>query len=321
MISVKLPRVWRSLLPPGLTLALGIFVFNLVQIDSYAQSAASAAPEDAALGAAVESYFAACDRKDLAGAVALWSDRSPNLAAHKQSLQQLFASEELSDGRPAISRIKVEGGKASLRATVARTSINLKNRQKSERRLIINFELVKEAGGWRVWRYVPAAEDLAEALVKTGSRTERSALLAQERELVTGGLGPALLTRGQQLFVQANYDQAKEIYELAVEIAEQGGDGKTMAGALRGIGDVHRLHGDYARALEQLQKSLKISEDLGNKDGKTLIAYALNNIGGIYYGQGNYAGALEYFQKSLKITEEFGDMAAVSAGLNNIGEA
>jgi len=298
-------------------LALGFFILNLVRIDSHAQGTASAAPEDAALGAAVESYFAVCDRKDLAGAVALWSDRSPNLAAHKQSLQQLFASEELSDGHPAISRVKVEGEKASLRATIARTSINLKSREKSEQQLIINFELVKEAGGWKVWRYALAAEDLAEALVKTGSRTERSALLTQERELVTGGLGPALLARGKQLLGRANYDQAKEIYELVVEIAEQSGDGKIMAGAVRGIGDVHRLQSDTARALEQYQKSLKISEDLGDKEG---IARTLNNIGVVHYMQGDYAGVLEQFQKSLKISEELGDKVALSKTLNNIGE-
>jgi CHAT domain-containing protein/Tfp pilus assembly protein PilF len=297
-------------------LALGIFVFNPLRIDSYAQSAAPAAPEDAALGAAVESYFAACDRKDLARAVALWSDRSPNLAAHKQSLQQLFASEELSDGHPAISRVKVEDEKASLRATIARTSINLKSRQKSEQRLIINFELVKEAGGWKIWRYAPAADDLAEALVKTGSRTERSALLTQERELVTGGLGPALLTRGQQLLGRANYDQAKEIFELAVEIAEQGGDGKTMAWAIRGIGDVYRLRSDYARALEQFQKSLKISEDLGDKEG---IARTLNNIGVVHTFQGDYAGALEQVQKSLKISEELGNKGIMARALASIG--
>jgi CHAT domain-containing protein/lipopolysaccharide biosynthesis regulator YciM len=357
MISVKLPRVWSSLLPPRLMLALGIFVFNLVRIDSYAQGAASAAPEDAALGAAVESYFAACDRKDLAGVVALWSDRSPNLAAHKQSLQKLFASEELSDGHPAISRVKVEDEKASLRATIARTSINLKNRQKSEQWLIINFELVKDAGGWKVWRYALAAEDLAEALVKTGSKTERAALLTEERELVTSELGRALLAQGRQSLRRASYDRAKEIYELAVEIAQRCDDRNTTAGALRGIGDVHRFQGNYTSALEHFQKSLKISEDLGNKDGiartliyigivdhaqgnyavalehsrkglkifeelgdKALIAYALNNIGGIYYAQGDYAGALEHFQKSFKINGEFGDKAAVSAGLNNIGE-
>jgi CHAT domain-containing protein/tetratricopeptide (TPR) repeat protein len=289
--------------------------------------------------------------------VALWSDRSPNLAAHKQSLQQLFASEELSDGHPVISRVKVEDEKASLRATIARNSINLKNRQKSERRLIINFELVKEAGGWKVWRYALAAEDLAEALVKTGSKTERAALLTEERELVTGELGRALLAQGRQSLRRASYDRAKEIYELAVEIAERCDDRNTMAGALRGIGDVHRLQGNYTSALEHFQKSLKISEDLGNKDGiaraliyigivdhaqgnytvalehsrkglkifeelgdKALIAYALNNIGGVYYAQSDYAGALEHFQKSLKINEEFGDTSAVSAGLNNIGE-
>jgi hypothetical protein len=49
----------------ALGIFFGVFVFNLVRIDSYAQGTASAAPEDAALGATVESYFAACDRKDL----------------------------------------------------------------------------------------------------------------------------------------------------------------------------------------------------------------------------------------------------------------
>jgi hypothetical protein len=94
----------------------------------------------------VENYFAACGKKDLAGAMALWSEKSPNLAAYRQNLGQQFTIEDLSYGSLAVSQVKVEHERASLRATIALTSINIKSQQKSERRLILNFVLVKEGG-------------------------------------------------------------------------------------------------------------------------------------------------------------------------------
>src|SRR5215470_7357029 len=121
-----------------------ISICDLVRIDSRAQSAAPAQSEEAALRAVVESYYAACGKKDLAGVVALWSEKSSNLAAYKQSLERQFASEDLSYGSPAVSRVKVENKRANLRATIALTSVNLKSQQKSERRLTLSFVLVKE---------------------------------------------------------------------------------------------------------------------------------------------------------------------------------
>src|SRR5215510_12026437 len=161
MQYMKLHRTRRGLLPLGLMLALGISDFALVQVDSRAQSVASASSEDDDLRSVVEKYFVACSKKDLAGVVALWSEKSPNLAPFKQSLQRQFTNEELHHGSPAITQVKVEKDRASLQATIGQTSINLKSRRQSDRRLIINFELVKEAGAWKVWRCAPAAEDLA----------------------------------------------------------------------------------------------------------------------------------------------------------------
>ncbi len=333
-----------------------ISIFDFVQIYSRAQSAASTLSEEAALRAVVENYFAACGKKDLAGVVALWSEKSPNLAAYRQSLERQFASEDLNYGSPAVSRVKVENERASLRATIALTSINLKSQQKSERRLILSFELVKEGGAWKVWRSASAAEDLAEALVKAGGKTERTALLAEESELAPAELGEALLAQGQRLFNQGGYNQAKEINELALEVAERSGDKSALARALVGIGRayasrgdyaqalehlqrglkileeignkahisgtlinigrIHNLRGDYAQALEQYQRSLKISEEISDKIG---IAEALNNIGVVHQSRGDYAQALEQYQRSLKISEETGDKARIAATLNNIG--
>jgi CHAT domain-containing protein/Tfp pilus assembly protein PilF len=293
-----------------------ISIFDFVRIDSRAQSAAPAQSEEAALRAVLENYFAACGKKDLAGVMALWSEKSPNLAAYRQNLEQQFTSEDLSYGSLTVSQVKVEKERAKLRATIALTSINLKSQQKSERRLILNFELVKEAGAWKVWRSASAAEDLAEAVVKAGSQTERAALLAEEREPASAELARALVAQGRRLYFQGSYDQTKEIFELALEVAERSGDKSVMARALQAMGVVQQSQGDYAQALEQYQKALKISQEIGDKRG---IADTLNNIGRVYSSQGNFLQALEQYQKSLKFHEEIGNKAPIATILNNIG--
>src|SRR5262249_14209105 len=154
-------------------------------------------------------------------------------------------------GSPAVSRVKVENERASLRAAITLVSINLKSQQKSDRRLILNFDLVKEAGTWKVWRSAPAAEDLAEALGKAGSQAEREALLTEDSALVTVELGRALVIQGQRLSNQGSYDRAKEINELALDVAERCSDKSTIAGALLGIGVVHDSQGNHTLALEK----------------------------------------------------------------------
>jgi CHAT domain-containing protein/Tfp pilus assembly protein PilF len=309
-------RYPRSLMVFWGLLLVCISIFDFVRIDSRAQSAAPAQSEEAALRAVLENYFAACGKKDLAGVMALWSEKSPNLAAYRQNLEQQFTSEDLSYGSLTVSQVKVEKERAKLRATIALTSINLKSQQKSERRLILNFELVKEAGAWKVWRSASAAEDLAEAVVKAGSQTERAALLAEEREPASAELARALVAQGRRLYFQGSYDQTKEIFELALEVAERSGDKSVMARALQAMGVVQQSQGDYAQALEQYQKALKISQEIGDKRG---IADTLNNIGRVYSSQGNFLQALEQYQKSLKFHEEIGNKAPIATILNNIG--
>ena len=143
MQYLKLRWTRRGLLPLGLMLALGMSALVFVRVNSRAQSAASASSEEDGLRSVVEKCFVACSKKDLAGVAALWSEKSPNLASFKQSLQQQFKNEELNNGSPAITRVRVEKERAFLQARVAQTSINLKSRQQSDRRLIVNFELIK----------------------------------------------------------------------------------------------------------------------------------------------------------------------------------
>jgi CHAT domain-containing protein len=264
----------------------------------------------------VEKYFSLYAAKDLDGLMGLWSQRSPDYASLKQLLQRQFATEDCRFSLPAISRVKVEGEKLSLRAAVSLTASDLKNKQSRERPIVRNFALVREEGKWKVWRYVPAENDLAEALAQAETEMERARLLAEEKELATSELVDALNAQGRRFINQGNYQQALATFHLARGIGEQIGARTALGRALLGIGYVHYAQGDYAQALEFYQKCLANVEAEGDKEG---IAVVLNNIGRIHDAQGDYAQALELYQKSLAIHEALGNKEGTATGLGNIG--
>jgi serine phosphatase RsbU (regulator of sigma subunit)/Tfp pilus assembly protein PilF len=91
---------------------------------------------------------------------------------------------------------------------------------------------------------------------------------------------------------------------------------KYLAGALNNVGYLANQQGDISTALDYYHRSLKISEEIKDKEG---IAYSLNNIGYIYVNQGDIPKALEYYHRSLKIREEIKDKQGIAQSLNNIG--
>ncbi len=271
---------------------------------------------ESALRTVMEKYFALYGSKDLDGLMSLWSEKSPDYASLKQNLQRQFATEDNSFSSPKISRVKVEKEKDSLRATVNLAIIDLKSSQKREQQIVRNFSLVREDGKWKVWRCVPAENDLAEALVKAKSDEERSGLLAEEKELVTAELVRALIDQGNRLLSQGDYPRALAINHLTQSTAEQIGDKTGVARTLDNIGNIHRLQGNYAQALEYHRKSLAISEAIGDEIG---TAGTTINIGIVYAQQANYALALEYFQKGLAMRESLGDKGGIARALTCIG--
>src|SRR5262249_9440515 len=305
------------------SLSLALSLSLICPVFSQAQSSSSSAPPTVArspaesdLRAVVEKYFALYAGKDLEGLMSLWSEKSPDHASFKQSLQEQFAAENYSFSLPAISRLKVEGERASLRVTVNLTAINLKDNQKSEQKRARNFALVSEDGNWKVWRSAAAENDLAEALAKSKTEAERAGLLADEKELAPSELALALGDQGDRFYNQGDYLEALLIYRLEQSLADHIGAKKGVARAFSHIGNVHLQQGDYARALESFQTSLTMSEAQDDKPG---IACALTGIGLVHLEQGDYARALERFQKSLAISEALGDNAGIGVTLNNIG--
>jgi len=114
--------------------------------------------------------------------------------------------------------------------------------------------------------------------------------------------------------------ERKGDYNLAIECEEKAlgllKDEKDIANAYNRIGVCFWYRGEYDKALEYLQKSLKINEKIGNIRG---MAHSYNNIGLVYDDKGSPEIALEYYQKALKIYERIGDVQGIGTVYNNIG--
>jgi tetratricopeptide (TPR) repeat protein len=92
-------------------------------------------------------------------------------------------------------------------------------------------------------------------------------------------------------------------------------DKENKGATLNNISQIYDARGDYDRALEYLQRSLKISQEIGDKHGEGVT---LNNISQIFQAGGDYDRALEYLQRSLKILQEIGDKSGMIPTLHNM---
>ncbi|HEY0031456.1 MAG TPA: tetratricopeptide repeat protein [Bacteroidia bacterium] len=126
----------------------------------------------------------------------------------------------------------------------------------------------------------------------------------------------ALNTIGASYQVRGNYIKAIEFYQQSLKIREQLHDQKSVAASLANIGSIYINIGDFNKALGYQLRSLKLAEEIGNKESE---ASALNNIGIVYNNLSEYEKALDYNQRSLKKYEELGDQQGIAASYANIG--
>jgi tetratricopeptide (TPR) repeat protein/CHAT domain-containing protein len=335
---------------PGLILAC------LFCLPPRASIGAELAPE---LKAVMDQYFAAYARKDMEAALALWSARSPELAARRDAFQKLFAGYEKIEVRSVTMRqASVTGERARLRflVEIQYSGGKLGQPPPPPDQLDRVMRCVLEAGQWKIWAYRPSEEDLALSLTEAGTPAEQQTLLSADSDLVSPDLVQAVLDRGLEAQNHGQYARATSIYELGQEIAARINDSAGRARALEGMGAVEYLQGRYPQAVEHFRESLAICEErkdelkiancLNNiavvqtaqggyrealaayrqslqiyekRGSKSLAAGTLNNIGNIYHDQGRSAEAIQTFEESLTLARASGDRSAISAALNNMG--
>ncbi|MCB9364264.1 MAG: tetratricopeptide repeat protein [Flavobacteriales bacterium] len=128
-------------------------------------------------------------------------------------------------------------------------------------------------------------------------------------------MATAVNIQGASWAGRGEYAEAIKYYNKSLKLREEIDDKDGIAKSLCNIGIIYKNQGDIPKALVYYHKSLKIQEQLGNKDG---IAAALTNIGIIYKGQEDFTNAMEYYTRSLKIREELNDTRGLGYELNNI---
>jgi class 3 adenylate cyclase/Tfp pilus assembly protein PilF len=182
---------------------------------------------------------------------------------------------------------------------------------------------------YAVWKDPSQTDSLRTAAFKDfiykgflDSNPDTAAILADEliafgkKQHYPRAQGLGFKTKGNSFLVQGNYPKALANYTQSLKIFEQLGDKQGIADVLYNIGTIYNNQGDYPKALDYYAQSSKIYEQLGDQKG---IADALNIIGLIYYKQGDYPKALDYYTQSSKIYEQVGDKDGIATGLNNIG--
>lgn len=115
---------------------------------------------------------------------------------------------------------------------------------------------------------------------------------------------------------QSDYSKAVENYSISLKLYEELDNKNGQANNLGNIGIVYDEQGDYPKALEYYFRALKINEESGFKDGQSAN---LANIGIVYFGEGDNDKALEYYEKALKINREIGNRVNEANNLGSIG--
>src|SRR6266498_5164233 len=187
----------------------------------------------------VEKYFALYAAKDLDGLMGLWSAKLPDPAGKRKALgSQLETSDVIFSGL-TISRVKIEGERASLRCVLDMTTTNKQNRRTATERRTSNFHLVREEGMWKLWEITPAVNDLAAALERAASEQEQEQILTQER-----------------------YDLALENLRKSLRLREETSDRRGVCKSLSNLSKLYQNQGHYTEMLEVSRRAARLAEEI-----------------------------------------------------------
>jgi CHAT domain-containing protein len=99
--------------------------------------------------------------------------------------------------------------------------------------------------------------------------------------------------------------QAEEYYERGLALSEELGDHILTFGMRNDLGIIYRIKGNFAKALELLFKSLKMTESrLVSAADWDRLAFARLNIGIAFSAQNNYEQALVYHLRAIEAAEK-----------------
>ena len=129
--------------------------------------------------------------------------------------------------------------------------------------------------------------------------------------------GDVLNQAGRVYYYIGDYDTALDFLQRSLAIRQDIGDKSGEGTTLNNISQIFKARGDYDSALDFLQRSLAIQQDIGEKSGE---GTTLNNMATIAHARGDYDSALDYLQRALAIQQDIGDQSGEGTTLNNMSQ-
>lgn len=124
-----------------------------------------------------------------------------------------------------------------------------------------------------------------------------------------------LLIELSKSFYNRSWDSSIRSAEEAIALAEKINYKKGLAVAYKNIGVANYFKGTPVNAVEAWDKSLKIFQELEDKQGEANI---LSNLGGVFV-LSDESRALDYYLRSLRLAEQIQDSFRIATLNNNIG--
>nr|WP_321452961.1 tetratricopeptide repeat-containing sensor histidine kinase [uncultured Carboxylicivirga sp.] len=133
-------------------------------------------------------------------------------------------------------------------------------------------------------------------------------------ELILKGL----TNKGVVLNQLAQYNEALDCFEKALELNQIVGDEIGRASIYNNLGNIHYGLNQFSSAIRYYNSAMELYTKLDNVSG---ISSCYNNLGEVYLKQGNVSEALKSYKTSLNYIDEDKDSSAIAVAYVNIGRA
>ena len=131
------------------------------------------------------------------------------------------------------------------------------------------------------------------------------------------GQANALRELGALQELTGDYPAAAQVLEQALGIYRDLGDRLGQANALWNLGDVWRMTGDYPAGIQAAEQALGIYQDLGDRLGQANALYLLGLVRRL---TGDYPAAAQALEHALGIYRDLGDRLGQANALNDLGD-
>lgn len=305
---MRKPRLLR-LVPP-------LFILLLLQAAARLPASIPRAQtnNDAAFTALLQDFFAAYEKKDLAGLARLWTADAPEWPAYKQKIERIFAaSGEIKAQSHKLVRTEAETSGVWLwvNAEVSGNDKTTGSAMAELGKMSLAVFCQRRQAEWKIARALSAFDHLATLLLSANSEQEKTGLLEKHGEFVSIQLAAAVITQGAASFRAANSDEAATIkaFRLAHDLSIRFDDQKRAAFSLNNVARVMLRSGRYEEALIECEKGLAIAR---KSDDKESLAFLFTTIGDVQIELGNILKAQEALSQSLSLREAMGDNTAIA---------